>query len=143
MNNKKLFFILFFCVFIVESIIKYLVNLYLEEIIIIKNIFILRFVQNFGAGFGLFQNQLVLMNIISLIVIAVIIYNYKDIIKNKLYTTAFALILAGTISNLIDRLAYGYVIDYLDFQVWPVFNIADSAITIGIMILLYSMINKK
>jgi signal peptidase II len=44
---------------------------------------------------------------------------------------AFSLILGGAIGNLIDRIAYGYVVDFIDFRIWPVFNVADSAITIG------------
>ena len=54
---------------------------------------------------------------------------------SKTYTIALSLILAGALGNLIDRLLYGYVIDFLDFRVWPVFNVADSAITIGAVIL--------
>ena len=68
----------------------------------------------------------------SIIVIALILfyclrYRYKDI----LLITSLGLILGGAIGNLIDRILFGYVIDFLDFRVWPVFNIADSSISIG------------
>jgi len=63
--------------------------------------------------------------------------------KPKLIEVALYLILAGAISNLIDRLRVGAVIDFLDFRIWPVFNIADSAITIGAILLAYSILFKK
>jgi len=57
----------------------------------------------------------------------------------KVTEICLILILGGAIGNLIDRLRFGYVIDFLDFKVWPVFNIADSAITIGVTILFISL----
>ena len=59
---------------------------------------------------------------------------------HKLDLVAFSLILGGALGNLIDRLRFGYVIDFLDFRIWPVFNIADSAITIGIILLIITCI---
>ncbi|MFH1847393.1 MAG: signal peptidase II [Candidatus Omnitrophota bacterium] len=58
-------------------------------------------------------------------------------------TIALSFIIAGTIGNLIDRIRFGYVIDFIDFRVWPVFNIADSFITIGAVILMASFLRKK
>jgi signal peptidase II len=69
-------------------------------------------------------------------------YYYKKIPDNKLNNTIIALILAGTIGNLIDRLIFGYVIDFIDFQIWPVFNIADSCLTIAAILLGYYLIKK-
>ena len=54
---------------------------------------------------------------------------------SRTYIIAFSLILGGAIGNLIDRMMYGYVIDFIDFRIWPVFNIADSAITVGAVII--------
>lgn len=56
---------------------------------------------------------------------------------------AFALILGGAVGNWIDRLRFGAVIDFLDFRVWPVFNIADSAITLGVVLYLFLLLRKK
>ena len=73
----------------------------------------------------------------SVIVIIAIFYYLKKIVKSrKLLQFAAGLLLGGTIGNLIDRVAYGAVIDFIDFRVWPVFNIADSAVTIGVIILI-------
>jgi signal peptidase II len=54
----------------------------------------------------------------------------------RTYIVAFSLILGGAIGNLIDRITLGYVVDFIDFRIWPVFNVADSAITIGAAIIL-------
>jgi signal peptidase II len=70
------------------------------------------------------------------------IYFYKsnDEKLSRLYIVAFSLILGGTIGNLIDRIVYGHVIDFIDFRIWPVFNIADSAITVGALIIAVNFI---
>ncbi len=59
------------------------------------------------------------------------------------YSISLSFILAGALGNLIDRLFLGYVIDFLDFRIWPVFNVADSAITVGAILLGYSILKKK
>lgn len=69
--------------------------------------------------------------------IIAIFYYIKKIVKNeKLLQFAVGLLLGGTIGNLIDRIAYGAVIDFIDFRIWPVFNVADSAVTISIILLI-------
>ena len=120
-----------------DQITKFLIriNFQLNETIpIIKNIFHLKYIQNFGAGFGILQNQQWILIFVSLLVIGVIFY-YIDRIKEKeiLLQVLVGFVLGGTIGNLIDRLIYGFVIDFLDFRIWPVFNIADSFVTIGVI----------
>jgi len=73
---------------------------------------------------------------VSIIVIGAILYNYNKIPKDKVPQTAFALIIGGAIGNLIDRIVIGKVKDFIDFRVWPAFNIADSAISIGAVLLI-------
>ncbi|MBW2976242.1 signal peptidase II [Candidatus Woesearchaeota archaeon] len=99
---------------------------------VIKNIFHLSRIHNFGAGFGILQNQKWILVFIALIVIGTVFY-YLDKIKDKelFLQIIIGFILGGTIGNLIDRVIYGYVIDFLDFRIWPVFNIADSFACIG------------
>jgi len=83
---------------------------------------------------------------ISAIASIVIIYLLKKDADNKLYALGLALILGGAIGNLYDRLTLGYVIDFLSFHVndlyWPAFNVADSAITVGVGILLLDTFKK-
>lgn len=104
---------------------------------ILKNIFHFTLVYNRGAAFGVFKNQTYLFIITAVVAIVFIFFTLKNHAPRtfSLYTLALTLILAGAIGNLIDRIFYGYVIDFLDFRIWPVFNVADSAITIGALLL--------
>ena len=105
-----------------------------QSLPILNNIFHLTFVKNTGAGFGILKGFSPFLILISLAVIGIIFYYYKQIKQNQiLLQTIAAFVLGGTIGNLIDRINLGYVIDFLDFRIWPVFNIADSFVTIGII----------
>ncbi len=110
-----------------------------ESIPIIRDIFHMTLVHNTGIAFGLFKDQsitFIFMPVIAIFLLIFNIYYYRnnDEALSRTYIIAFSLILAGAIGNLIDRIFYGYVIDFIDFRVWPVFNVADSAITIGAVI---------
>ncbi len=114
-------------------------NLQLNQSIpIIKNILHLTYITNTGSAFGLFKNLNVFFILFSIIVIIVIFYYLKKIkdINEKTLQFSVGLLLGGTIGNLVDRLLYGAVIDFIDFRIWPVFNIADSAVTVSIVFLI-------
>lgn len=127
-----------------------------QSIPIIKGVFHLTLVHNRGAAFGLLKNQLPLFICVSVFAIALIFLNLKKpqakyphtFRKSRtckgvgVYRIALALILSGAIGNLIDRLVFGYVIDFLDFRIWPVFNLADSAITAGAVLLGWSILRE-
>lgn len=108
-----------------------------ETTAVIKNIFHLSLVYNTGAAFGLFKEQGFFFILISAGVIIYISINLAfNSGKYSLYKhAAYGLILGGALGNLSDRLRLGYIVDFLDFRIWPVFNIADSAITVGIVLL--------
>jgi len=110
---------------------------------LIKNIFHLTYVSNTGAGFGIFHNNNLLLICISIMIIGLLSYLYNKFPDNKLSKISFALIIGGAIGNLIDRIRIGFVVDYLDFKIWPAFNLADSAITIGAIILIILIIKEK
>lgn len=100
---------------------------------LIKGVFNLTLVHNRGAAFGIFKNQFYLF-IFSSIVAVILIYSIlRKNKRNNLYSFSLSLILGGALGNLIDRIFLGYVVDFLDFRIWPVFNLADSAITIGVL----------
>lgn len=115
-----------------------------ETIPVFKNVFHFTLVHNTGMAFGLFKDHGVVFIIIPIIAIALLVYNIYYYQENenlsRSYIVAFALILGGAIGNLIDRIHIGHVIDFLDFRIFPVFNIADSAITIGAIIILIKCI---
>ncbi|MBF0387091.1 MAG: signal peptidase II [Candidatus Omnitrophica bacterium] len=111
-----------------------------ESIPVIRNIFHFSLVHNTGIAFGLFKDNNFVFFVIPVIAIGLLVYNVYYYHKvgelDRLYIAAFSLILGGAIGNLIDRMLLGYVVDFLDFRVWPVFNAADSAITIGAFLVL-------
>ena len=111
-----------------------------ESISIIRHVLHMTLVHNTGIAFGLFKDQGAVFIVIPIIAIVLLAYNifyYKSNEEklSRLYIIAFSLILGGAIGNLIDRIIYGHVVDFIDFRVWPVFNLADSAITIGAFII--------
>ena len=138
MKNKYIIiFLTALIVVLIDQISKYLVRINFElnqSIPIINNIFHLTYTTNSGAGFGILQQQKFLLILISIIVIGFIFYYLPRIKeKEKLLQALVGFILGGTIGNLIDRIAYGFVIDFLDFRIWPIFNFADSFVTIGVI----------
>lgn len=131
---------------------------------IIKGIFHLTLIHNRGAAFGILKDQTPLFIITSISAVILIclslktrenrkfsIYPVRNIasakgdgkISNGVYSLSLAFILGGALGNLIDRVSLGYVVDFLDFRIWPVFNIADSAITVGAVLLGYCILCKK
>jgi signal peptidase II len=116
-----------------------------ESLPVIRNVFHMTLVHNTGIAFGLFKDQGIVFIIIPLIAVFLLIFNIYSYKSHRQdfslsYIVALSLILGGAIGNLIDRVSFGYVIDFIDFRVWPVFNVADSAITIGALIILIKCI---
>lgn len=124
-----------------------------HSIPIIDGLFSLTYVRNTGAAFGLFAGStevfrrpfLVMVSVVAIGFIVIMLRRLPD--NQKWLITALTFILGGAIGNLIDRLVYGEVIDFLDCfwrdYHWPAFNIADSFITIGVMITLFILIRAK
>ena len=136
---------LFIGIFIFDQLTKYIVSQNIPlggSIPIIKNIFHLTYVLNRGAAFGIFKNQVYFLIITAIVAVTFILINLNRK-KTPRIEIALSLILSGAVGNLIDRLRLGAVIDFLDFRIWPVFNIADTAITIGAILLAYSVLFKK
>jgi len=110
-------------------------------------LFRLTHVHNTGASFGLFQDQSLPLTIVALIGIVVIllvvllVYRRYPFFDSRLGNPALGLVLGGTVGNLVDRLRFGYVTDFIDIGIWPAFNIADSAITVGVILFAYSLLS--
>ncbi len=103
----------------------------------------LTYVENKGAAFGMLaDHRWVFMTISSVAIIAIALYLYSGRNTNKLYTSALMLIVSGGIGNMIDRIALGYVVDFIDFALidFAVFNIADSLVCIGAGLLILSLV---
>ena len=111
---------------------------------VVPGLFHITLVLNSGAAFGLFKGRSVFFTVLTALVIVLIcFYIWRGGCKDLLILTALGLILGGAVGNLIDRVMFGYVIDFLDFRIWPVFNIADASITIGAFILAVRLIFDK
>lgn len=109
-----------------------------QSIVILDGFFKLTYVQNDGAAFGLFRGQTTAFILIALFTVGVILFYLSMVDEDeKMVAVALVLILAGAVGNLIDRAMLGYVIDYLhvhyqDQWHWPVFNLADVIIDVGV-----------
>ena len=112
---------------------------------VIKNFFNLIYVENYGIAFGMFKNKTMFFIITQCIIsvfIAFMIYKFHN--KSISVTICMSLILGGAIGNLIDRIRLGYVIDYFSFNIFPpVFNLADSAIVVGAILLSLILVFNK
>lgn len=115
-----------------------------ESIPIIKSVFHITYVENRGIAFGLFPQRSSLLIVISLIIIlGIIFFERKKVIKSLKERFCLGLILGGALGNLIDRLRFGFVIDFLDFRIWPVFNLADSGVCIGGILMVFFLLRKR
>jgi signal peptidase II len=124
-----------------------------HSITVITGFFSITHIQNPGGAFGLMANlspniRAIIFLFISSLAVGLIFYFYKKTPRNYSWLAAgFALIFGGAIGNLIDRIRFGTVTDFLDFYIgryhWPAFNIADSAISIGIAIFVIHLLFKK
>ncbi len=114
-----------------------------DEHTVIPGILSFTYLQNDGAAWNIFSGQMILFYLISIAAIAVVVYYlFNPKYKNWLFDTGLALVLGGIIGNFIDRLHLKYVIDMLqlDFVQFNIFNIADSAITVGIVLVFIYLI---
>ena len=138
-------FIIVFIILSLDQLTKFLIskNLILNQSVpIINGVVHLTLVHNRGAAFGILKNQTFWFILSALIAIILIFYNLKQNKDRKIFVFSSSLILAGAVGNLIDRVFFGYVIDFIDFRIWPVFNVADSAITIGAIMLGFSLLRE-
>ncbi len=151
MINKiyKRFYFIFISIFVIitDQLTKYLINENFKSLINKDlKIFSLAYVKNFGAAFNIFSGSRIFLSMVSIIITIVILYlilNKNNICKIDLLSYSF--ILGGTVGNGIDRITKGYVIDFikLNFINFPVFNIADVSINIGLVLIIYSFIRYK
>src|SRR3989344_546730 len=147
LRKHNVYIAIFVCLFIIliDRVTKIFI-LKLDEgmsIPIIENFFHISFIYNTGAGFGTFQNSAFFLTIFSIVIlIGAIYYFFKT--KNRLLRIMISVLIAGIVGNLTDRLLYGKVIDFIDLRIWPIFNIADMAITLGILsIIAYLWVNDR
>jgi len=139
-RGEHMNYIIVIAVLILDQLSKILALKYLVpvgDIPIINNIFHLTYVENRGAAFGLFQNQKLFFVITTLLVLGFIWFYAHHNRLNKMMIVGLSLVAGGAIGNLIDRVRLGFVVDYFNAVIinFPVFNIADSAVVVGAVLI--------
>ncbi len=135
----------------VDQLAKYAARTGLPErvITLVPGFFELTYLENRGAAFGIFQSRrFILIGITSIVIIVLIIYMIKRKPAKSWMRASLILIIGGAIGNLIDRVANGYVVDYLHFYIrdlfdWPVFNFADICVVVGTLLLAAELLFTK
>ena len=127
-----------------DQIVKHLVvnNISLgKEITVLEPLLSWTYIQNTGAGFGLFSGMNTILAFLGIMISAGLTYYYFT--RENIDTAPYVLIVAGAIGNVIDRITRGFVVDFISLPHWPAFNIADSAITIGVIWMIVSSLKKE
>ncbi len=142
-NRTVLFFVISALVIFTDQAVKFLVRHKLTEGISVKaigNFVYFTYVKNRGAAFGIFQGGRWILAVISLAVAVFMLFEVKFFIADKMLLIGGSLLFGGIIGNLLDRLFLGYVTDFIDLRFWPVFNIADSCIDVGLLLILIYLV---
>ena len=131
-------------ILIVDIVSKLIVKHYLSlgSISIINNFLNLTYVENTGAAWSIFDNNRYIVLVLSgMIIIGIIYYIFKEKPTRLISKIAYSLVLGGALGNFINRLYYGYVIDFIDVKIfgynYPIFNMADIFIVVGVILLIY------
>ena len=154
-NNKSNLNLLIFSIFLLifDQVSKAMIvsQFDLYESISVAPFFNLTFVVNYGFAFGFLNSPSLNQIIVSTVILSIIIYFLYLLIKtqDRVFKICLVLILSGALGNFLDRIFRGYVVDFIDIYVfnyhWPAFNVADSCISVGFVILIFNILflNKK
>ena len=128
---------------IADQGVKYLVSVNLQlgqSLTLVEGLVDITYVLNKGAAFSILQGQRLIFIVITPLVIAALLWFVRGVPKNdRVFRTALALFCGGALGNFIDRLRVGAVTDFIDFHFFPIFNVADSCIVIGVALLSWCM----
>ena len=115
-----------------------------ESKIAIPHVLWWTFVQNTRGAFGLFGDSAALLILMALVVLGIFWFAFRDLARRSfLVRLAFGAIVGGAVGNIVDRVHYHYVVDFIDLRWWPVFNVADSCITIGVALLVLASLRRE
>jgi len=149
-NNKSNLNLLIFSIFLLifDQVSKAMIvsQFDLYESISVAPFFNLTFVVNYGFAFGFLNSPSLNQIIVSIVILSIIIYFLYLLIKtqDRVFKICLVLILSGALGNFLDRIFRGYVVDFIDIYVfnyhWPAFNVADSCISVGFVILMFNIL---
>ena len=115
-----------------------------ESRIVIPHVLWLTYVQNHAGAFGLFGSRPWLLIGMAVLVLGMFWVSFRDsAARSRIVRIAFGAIVGGAIGNIVDRFHFGYVVDFLDLRWWPVFNVADSCISIGVVLLVFVTLTRE
>jgi signal peptidase II len=124
-----------------------------ESISVIDGLFNITYVRNTGVAFGIFSSinspaKSILLSLFTAIAaVLVVVYSIRSPVRNRLLQVALGFILGGALGNLYDRISYGYVVDFIEVYFrsyhWPSFNVADTAISTGVVLLAFEIIRNE
>ncbi len=136
-KRENKFYLMFFSVAAIvvflDQLTKFLVSSMMSEGQKIGGSFSLFYTGNTGTAFGLFSGSNALLIWLTVFIIIAMLYFYADSKMEKMNALFLSLVFGGAIGNLIDRIVFGQVTDFISIVIWPVFNLADLAITVGVI----------
>jgi signal peptidase II len=142
-----LFYLIAILIAAADQLIKYFIQNYLplnHSIPLIGDVVKLTYVRNTGVAFSLFVGFSPYLAFVGTMVVAVVIFfHYRFKKMNPVVQLGLAFVLGGSLGNLIDRFFRGFVIDYADITIWPVFNLADIMINVGVIMLAYKLFEEE
>ena len=138
--KRLTFFLIALIVVALDHVSKFFIsaNMTLGQSIPEEGFFRITYGTNEGGVFGLFANQAFLITLTAIVgVAAILVYSRYPQANRVLVRVALGLLLGGAVGNLIDRIRFGEVVDFIDVGAWPVFNVADSAVVVGVILIIY------
>lgn len=115
-----------------------------DSIPVIPDVFHITYILNAGAAFGILQHKTYFFVGVALILVAGVIYLYPRIPDGQpMLRIGIALLTGGAVGNVIDRFRIGYVVDFFDFRIWPIFNVADICIVIGVGCMIFYLMRME
>ncbi|MEA2595263.1 MAG: signal peptidase [Thermomicrobiales bacterium] len=110
---------------------------------VVGDVVAIHYVENSGVAFGLLQGQTILVTVMAILVVILLVRMYRRVSEvSWTMASGCGLIIGGAIGNLVDRARLGYVVDFVEISAWPKFNLADSAITVGALLLAWRFLRE-
>ena len=143
----KRYFLIAGSVLLLDQLVKSVVQQKMQEglsIPVLPGIFHITYILNPGAAFGLFEEQQWLFILVAVLLVAGVAVLFRQLLQQPpIMRLGAALLVGGALGNLIDRTRLGKVVDFLDFRIWPIFNVADIAICVGVGLILLAMFKEQ
>lgn len=143
----KRYFLIASSVLLLDQFVKSVIQQKMQEglsIPVLPGIFHITYILNPGAAFGLFEEQQWLFILVAVLLVIGVAVLFRQLLQQPpVMRLGAALLLGGALGNLIDRIRLGKVVDFLDFRIWPIFNVADIAICIGVGFILLAMFKEQ